>query len=123
MAVDASSIVDPVVEARRAAQRAASDALRDEFRHDRDVAYGDHPKQVMDVYYPTAVATAAPVLVFLHGGGFRAGAPSFNGHQGRPYLEHGSLFVSMGYRLTPEMRFPDTCADVEQGLRWLVDHA
>jgi arylformamidase len=122
MAVNASSIVDPVVEARRAAQRAASDALRAEFRHDRDVAYGDHPKQVMDMYYPTAVTTAAPVLVFLHGGGFRAGSPSLNGYQGRPYLERGSLFVSMGYRLTPEMRFPDTCADVEQGLRWLVEH-
>jgi arylformamidase len=122
MAVDASRVVDPVVEARRAAQRARSDALRADFRHDLGVAYGDHPKQVMDLYYPSALTTAAPVLVFLHGGGFRNGAPSFNAYQGRPYLERGSLFVSMGYRLIPDVRFPDTSADVEQGLHWLIEH-
>jgi acetyl esterase/lipase len=28
----------------------------------------------------------------------------------------------MGYRLAPEVRFPDSCDDVELGLRWLVEH-
>jgi arylformamidase len=70
----------------------------------------------------SASAVAAPVLVFLHGGGFRGGEPSFNGYQGRVYLEAGSVFVSMGYRLTPEVRFPDTCEDVELGLVWLYEH-
>jgi acetyl esterase/lipase len=115
---------DPVVAARRATQRSTTAALREQFRHDLDVAYGPHPRQVMDLYYPNTSATtaAAPVLVFLHGGGFRLGDPSSNGYQGRAYLERGSLFVSMGYRLTPEVRFPDTCEDVEQGLKCLYEH-
>jgi arylformamidase len=115
---------DPAVEARRAAQRARTDALRADFRHELGVAYGPHPKHVMDLYYPnmSSSTSAAPVLVFLHGGGFRNGSPSFNGYHGRPYLERGSLFVSMGYRLLPETQFPDSCDDVELGLVWLFNN-
>ncbi|MBV9578242.1 MAG: alpha/beta hydrolase [Chloroflexi bacterium] len=77
----------------------------------------------MDIYFPRIAPKAAPVLVFLHGGGFRRGEPSYNGYVGRPYLERGAVFVSMGYRLLPDVRVPDTCEDVELGLQWLLDHA
>jgi arylformamidase len=116
------SPADPVVEARRARQRGLTDAVQVSFRHELGIPFGPHPRQVMDVYYPTLPTTAAPVLVFVHGGGFRAGDPAFNGYHGRPYLEAGSIFVSMGYRLVPDVRFPDTCEDVEQGLAWLHEH-
>ena len=115
--------VDPAIAARRAATQARTDAVRAQFRHDLNVAYGDQPLQVMDVYYPQASsATAAPLLVWVHGGGFRRGSPANDGYNGGPYLERGSVFVSMGYRLASAVRFPDTCADIELGLRWLVEH-
>jgi arylformamidase len=126
--------LDPAaLEARRAAAVVGTEALRARFRHELGVAYGERPRQVMDLYYPTqanaergadasAQAAAAPVLVFLHGGGFRLGEPGRDGYHGLPVLERGGVFVSMGYRLAPEVRFPDTCGDVEQGLRWLREH-
>lgn len=117
-----STPLDPVAEARRARQRELTEATRADFRHEVDVAYGQHPRQIVDIYYPSTTTTAAPVLVFLHGGGFRNGAAGLHGYNGRPYLERGGLFVSMGYRLAPELRFPDSCEDVESGLQWLVDH-
>jgi acetyl esterase/lipase len=118
-----SSPPDHVLEARRAMQRSMTDALRADFRHELGVAYGTHPRQVLDLYYPAAVTADAPVLVLLHGGGFRGGQPGFNGYHGRPYLERGSIFVSMGYRLAPDgVRFPDSCEDVELGLLCLYDH-
>lgn len=107
-------------ELRRHENQARTDAVRAEFRHELDVAYGPHPRQVLDIYYPKQ-ATAAPVMVFLHGGGFRAGAPGANGYNGRAILEHGGIFVSMGYRLVPDAKFPDSCEDVELGLQWLRD--
>jgi acetyl esterase/lipase len=57
--------------------------------------------------------------VFLHGGGFRAGEPGSFGYHGRPYLASGVIFASMGYRLVPDARFPESCDDVEAGLEWL----
>jgi|SRR5579864_309086 len=118
----APSSSEAAIEARRAEVRGATDALRADFPHELNVAYGDHPLQVLDLYSPATPVTGAPVLVWLHGGGFRRGAPAVDGYNGRPYLERGALFASMGYRLAPEVRFPDSCDDVELGLRWLVEH-
>jgi len=126
MAVEVTRPVEPeadaAVAARRAAQRADTAALQAHFRHELNVAYGDDPRQVLDIYYPTELTTAAPVLVFIHGGGFRNGAPGLVGYHGRPYLERGSIFVALGYRLRPAVRFPETSADIERGLGWLVAH-
>ena len=109
------------IEARRVQAGAQNAAIRAEFRHEHGIAYGSHPRQVIDLYLPT-IAPAGPVLVFLHGGGFRLGDPSSVGHYGRPYLERGGIYVAMGYRLAPEARYPLSCDDVEAGLLFLVDH-
>lgn len=39
---------------------------------DRTAAYGDHPDQVIDFYAPLEGRTAAPLVVLLHGGAWRA---------------------------------------------------
>ncbi|MEU3971407.1 alpha/beta hydrolase [Streptomyces bacillaris] len=39
---------------------------------DRTAAYGDHPDQVVDFYAPRDGRTAAPLVVLLHGGAWRA---------------------------------------------------
>ncbi|MFJ9637183.1 alpha/beta hydrolase family protein [Streptomyces sp. NPDC101178] len=39
---------------------------------DRTAAYGDHPDQVIDFYAPHGGRTAAPLVVLLHGGAWRA---------------------------------------------------
>ncbi|MFF2504126.1 alpha/beta hydrolase [Streptomyces sp. NPDC058067] len=39
---------------------------------DVTAAYGDHPDQVVDFYTPRDGATAAPLVVLLHGGAWRA---------------------------------------------------
>jgi arylformamidase len=105
-------------EERQTQRRALTEAVRSEFRHDLNVPYGSHPKQVLDIYYPKT-GTAVPVLVFLHGGGFRGGAPGPLGFVGGKVLAHGGMFVSMGYRLIPDANYPDSCDDVELGLSWL----
>lgn len=109
------------LEAAREAARGRTEQLRATFAHELDVAYGDHPRQRFDVYLPDG-APAGPVLVFLHGGGFRGGDHHSVGYHGRPYLEHGAIFVSMSYRVLPECKFPDMCDDVETGLDVVADH-
>jgi acetyl esterase/lipase len=93
------------------------------FRSERNVAYGSHPSQILDIYYPRVRSSApAPVLVFVHGGGFRGGSPAGNAYQGRAALEQGAMYVALGYRVIPDARFPDSVEDVERGLRWLLEH-
>ncbi len=75
-------------------------AVRKELRHELDVPYGKDPKQRMDLYFPTAKTSKAPVLLFLHGGGFREGDRKQYGYVGEPFAKHGIITVVASYRLT-----------------------
>jgi arylformamidase len=119
MAVDSVAERLALMHRFEAEARERSDQLRSEFRAEQNLAYGPHPRHRLDVYFPRATALAAPVFVFLHGGGFRTGEPGWFGYVARPFVERGALFVAMAYRLAPETRFPDSTEDVELGLSWL----
>lgn len=116
-----ASFSPAALEALHLESRRRTDELRRDFAHELDVLYGPHPRQRVDVYLPDG-PPAGPVLVFLHGGGFRAGDHHSIGYHGRPYLDRGAIFVTMGYRLVPDLPFPEMCDDVEAGLNWLAGH-
>ncbi len=69
----------------------------------RDVAYGSDPALRFDVYLP-ARPVAAPLVVMVHGGGWRNGdkaLPSVVGNKARHWLAQGFIFVSVNNRLLP----------------------
>lgn len=87
-----------------------------------DIAYGSHPRQMLDVYAP-ADPRDAPVLVWVHGGGFLRGEKSspdhpFNAHVGRWAARNGIVGVVMNYRLAPEATWPAGGEDVGAVLDW-----
>ena len=47
-------------------------APKDGVNVTKNLAYGKHPRQMLDVYRP-AGTTSAPVLVYVHGGGYVGG--------------------------------------------------
>jgi predicted esterase len=99
-----------------------SAAVRAKYRNEPNIALGDDPRQILDVYYPDALTTPAPVVVFMHGGGFRNGAPEQFGYMGEALLARGAIFVSIGYRLLDQVEFPELVADVERGLQWVHEN-
>lgn len=103
-----------------AAANARTGDVRRQFAHRLGIAYGDHPRQVLDLYEPAAPADAVPFVVFVHGGRFREGAPDHYGYVGTPFLRRGCRFASVGYRLIPDAYFPETARDLEQALVWLT---
>ncbi len=94
-------------------------ATRKELPHHLDLAYGDDPKQKLDVYLPKGRVTKAPVFVFLHGGGMREGDRAHYGYVARPFAKHGIVTVAASYRLTPRFHYPDQPNDVRHVLAWV----
>lgn len=97
-----------------------------DVRRARNLAYGDAGRRNrLDVYRPRAPRTGepAPVVVYLHGGGY------FSGHkncEGRLLLyrlaARGHVCVSANYRLRPHADFADHLADLEGVLAWVRAH-
>lgn len=90
-----------------------------------DVRYGDASrKQRLDVYRPRAAPSGAPVLIYLHGGGFRMGSKLLGG---RPLLyrlaSRGWVGVSANYRLQPGVTYADQLADAKRVVAWVREHA
>jgi acetyl esterase/lipase len=108
------------VEARRREGQAATRRSQETFTHELNVSFGEHPRQHLDLYLPDGEAKG-PVLVFVHGGGFRGGDPGSVGHYGHHYLEAGVIYAAIGYRFLPDARMEDSADDVEAGLVALTD--
>lgn len=92
---------------------------RQALPHERDLAYGPDPKQRIDLYLPTSKPSAAPVFLFIHGGGFREGDRANYGFVAAPLAARGVITAVMSYRLSPHV-YPDQVDDVEMAVTWLV---
>jgi arylformamidase len=85
-------------------------------------SYGPDEKQRLDVYAPTD-ARGAPVVIFVHGGEWAKGDKSAVSYKPKFLNEHGVVFVSINYRLSPEAMHPAHVGDVAAAVRWVRDHA
>ena len=98
--------------------RTTSAAARDAGPARIGVSYGEHPRQVMDIF--AGAGKDAPTLVFIHGGywhmmvdvsSYSYPAPVFNAA--------GMNYVALQYRLVPEVKIADIVADIRDGLAFL----
>jgi acetyl esterase/lipase len=93
---------------------------------DRDLAYGDHARHRLDVH-TSGGEKGAPVLVFVHGGGFVGGdkhvpgAPMYD-HVGAWAVRNGWVGVTITYRLAPEFTWPSGAQDVADAVGWVRDN-
>lgn len=99
---------------------ARSEQTRSRVRTMLDIRYGPDPRQFLDVYLPPSDADTAPVLVFVHGGGFREGDRTHYGYIAEPFVASGIVVVFPSYRLLPESTFFDALDDVRSAVAWTV---
>jgi triacylglycerol lipase len=93
-----------------------------------DISYGDHPRQVLDLYAPDRSDRLCPIFVWVHGGGFLRGDKGGgdhwpNAHAGRFAARAGYLGVVINYRLAPEHQWPSGGEDVGAVVDWLKRNA
>lgn len=86
-----------------------------------NVAYGDLPRQKLDIYRP-AHAGPAPVVVFFYGGAWNSGNKGMYPFVAATLARQGNVVVVPDYRLYPEVRFPAFLQDCAQAVAWTQKH-
>jgi acetyl esterase/lipase len=99
---------------------------RDGLIEHPDIRYGDHERQVVDVFLPHQ-ASRPPLVVFIHGGAF------VSGHRNRSaqiysnvlvYLaQHGIAGINVGYRLANDTNYPGATEDIARLIVWAREAA
>ena len=103
--------------------RAAQANLRRDPRiHVTRARFGPHPQQYLLAFDPPASAPARnSTVLFVHGGGWQKGSPSYFRFVGRFFARLGYPAVVAGYRLAPRFRFPAQLRDVYSALTWILE--
>ncbi|MEW5834716.1 MAG: alpha/beta hydrolase [Pseudomonadota bacterium] len=102
----------------RQAQSAPAAPLPAGTRVARDVAYGSDPRQRFDVYAP-AGAHDAPVILMVHGGGWRRGDKSMSNvvaNKVAYWVPRGVVVISVNYRMLPDTPPLEQARDVARAL-------
>lgn len=91
-----------------------------DVRQEAGLAYGPLPRQRYDLYRPAGLPEAAPLIVFVYGGGWRQGARGDYRFIALPLTRLGCLVAVPDYRLWPEAAFPAFVEDIALGVRALA---
>lgn len=82
------------------------------------IAYGDDPRQKLDVYVPRHALPDAPVVVFFYGGSWNSGAREDYNFVGEALASRGIVAVVADYRLYPQVRYPLFLQDAARAVAW-----
>jgi arylformamidase len=85
----------------------------------QDVAYGPEQRQKLDIYAPPKQNILAPVVLFVHGGGWKRGNKSQHSAKGVAFANHGVVFVCTNYRLAPNVVHPKQIQDIASAFAWV----
>ena len=77
----------------------------------------------VDLYLPRETQGPTPVLMYIHGGGWRGGSKEGNVLRLLPWLEKGWAVVNVQYRLAEVSLAPAAVEDCLCALRWVIRNA
>ncbi|TFZ02631.1 alpha/beta hydrolase [Ramlibacter henchirensis] len=86
-----------------------------------DVAFGDAPAERLDIF--PADNANAPIVVFLHGGGWRASSKGDRSFPADVFCPAGAVWISMEYPLAPAASVDDMVACLRKGMAWVAANA
>lgn len=85
------------------------------------LAYGSDPLQQLDYWRPLGAGKPAPLVIFVHGGGWKRGDKKMatGSAKVRHYLEQGYAIASVNYRLVPAATVEQQAQDVADATAFL----
>lgn len=88
-------------------------------------SFGTDPLQKLDFWAAKDKAKPAPIVIFVHGGGWKRGDKrnATGADKVTHFLEQGYAVASVNYRLVPAAKVEDQAADVAAAFAWLRSNA
>jgi len=84
-----------------------------------EIAYGTDARQRLE--FTPAVRPGAPLVLFVHGGGWSLGDMVMAGHMAVHFHERGYAFASVDYRLVPDANPQQQAEDVAAAIARLLE--
>lgn len=102
----------------------ASLLLAEEPKVHRGLPYAEpkNERQTLDVY-AAPTGKDRPVVLWIHGGGWRKGDKSSVQKKPQAFVDKGFVFVSTNYRFVPQVTVKETAGDIAKAIRWIHEHA
>jgi len=99
--------------------------LSNTYRVVPNVTYhkANNRENTVDLYLPSGVDGPVPVLMYIHGGGWRGGSKESSVLRLLPWLEKGWAVVNVQYRLAEVSLAPAAVEDCLCALRWVIQNA
>ena len=81
-----------------------------------NVAYGNSPREQLDIYAPDR--PAGPVLIYIHGGYWRSGSKEDNCNFVPTFTQRGATVVLVEYDLCPNVTVADIVRQTRSAIAW-----
>ena len=95
--------------------------LREKHPRLLDLAYGERPRNRIDIF--PCGATGAPLFVFVHGGYWQRNAKELFSFLAQGPMAHGFDVALPGYTLAPDASLSEIVAEIRSAIRWLRNEA
>ena len=83
---------------------------------------GVNPNLLSLDIYRAKDRSGLPVMIYVHGGAWSMGDKVAVGVKDRFFVQMGFVFVSINYRLSPEVQFPTHAEDVASAIAWVKNN-
>lgn len=87
-----------------------------------NIAYGDHPRQRLDIYVPLQGRSRNKVVIFFYGDRWQHGSKETYRFVAGALADSGFTVVIPNYRLFPDVRFPGFVNDAARAVRWIKEN-
>lgn len=98
-----------------------SERVRQTYACHLDQKYGEDPLQAIDIF-PSKVKNS-PILVFIHGGYWRALDKKSYSFVAEPFLQHNFCVCIVNYRLIPSVNMKSLLQDIQASINWIQKKA
>jgi pectinesterase len=103
----------------------AKKEIKADVREESNLIYKSIGKRnlKLDLFFPCESKKPIPIVIFIHGGGWRSGDKSFQHPMANEIASNGFLCATIEYRLSPEAKYPAAVQDIKSAIKWLKKNA